>query len=61
MKVESVKTEKDQVYKLPDAARKAILAQSTSARMDRKIEDQYTFFLEKNNGCAFGQKFESKI
>lgn len=47
-------------YQLPEAARQAILAGSESAKTARLIEDQYTKFAEKNNGCPFGIESESE-
>lgn len=43
-------------YRLPEADRQAILAQSSSARLDRKIQKQYTEFCKNNNGSPLGQE-----
>lgn len=42
-------------YQLPTEARQAILAQSDSARIHQKIEQQRIIFMANNFGCEFGQ------
>lgn len=41
-------------YRLPEADRQAILAQSQSAKRGNTIERQRNAFLAANNGCEFG-------
>ena len=43
-----------QSYRLPVAARAAILAQSDMAQQQREIERQRLAFSKKNGGCDFG-------
>ena len=43
-----------QSYRLPVAARAAIVAQSDMAQQQREIERQRLAFSKKNGGCDFG-------
>ena len=42
-------------YRLPEADRQALLAQSDSSRAMQLIERQRIAFAERNGGCSFGQ------
>jgi hypothetical protein len=53
---EAVQTAHPAQYRLPEADRHAILAESDSARTDQQIKNQYTKFIAENNGDPFGQE-----